>query len=235
MQMVTTFATLENVHKQKNGGNVKKKRSFIYISILTVMAIMLSACAATTSTTTEAATYSSRLSTATQLAAGTLKLEGADQAITSSQAGELLTLWQAYQSLSNSDITSQVEEDALVNQIEGAMTSEQLKAIDDMNLSEQTLSEIMQSSAVNDPASLPASTSGSSTSSGQNTPQDGPGGMPGGPGGDSIMSQIDGSGTTTQSTPVVTQSIDNMASPQVSPMILQALIQMLKALSQATG
>ena len=50
-------------------------------------------------------------------ALGTLKLEGTDQVVTASQAGQLLTLWQAYQSLSNSDTSSQVELEALVKQI----------------------------------------------------------------------------------------------------------------------
>ncbi|NJD59483.1 MAG: hypothetical protein C3F13_03380 [Anaerolineales bacterium] len=209
-----------------------RARIFILITIIGIITAILSGCA---SSSTPAATQSNRLSSITQLAAGTLKLEGTDQAVTSSQAGELLTLWEAYQSLSNSDTTSQVEEDALVDQIEGALTSEQLTAINDMNLSEQVLSEIMQLSAVNNAASQPASTSGSSTSSSQNTPQNGPGGMLGGPGGDSIMSQIEGTGSTTQSTPVATQSVNNTASIQVSPMVLQALIQMLKTLSQATG
>ncbi len=59
--------------------------------------------------------------------------------------------------------------------------------------------------------------------------------MPGGPGGDSIMSQIDGSGTTAQSTQSPAQSTSNTTSAQVNPMVLQAVIQMLKSLSQVTG
>jgi len=59
------------------------------------------------------------LSTVTRLALGTLKLEGTDQAVSTSQAAELITFWQAYQSLSNSDTSSDVELEALVKQIQG--------------------------------------------------------------------------------------------------------------------
>jgi hypothetical protein len=195
--------------------------------------------------------------------AGTLKLQDTSNAVTSLQASELLTLWEAYQSMSNSDTTSQVELDALEMQVECNMTMEQLKAIDDMHLTEGSVSELLQtavgSSTGNSPQSTPGACSSSSSSgdasgntgamggglsSGQGAPSSSQaaaplgvppsGSMTSGSGGDSVRSAIIGDGTTTQSTAVATQSAGNTASAQVNPMLLQAVIQMLQSLSQAS-
>jgi hypothetical protein len=49
------------------------------------------------------------------------------------------------------------------------------------------------------------------------------------------MSQIDSTGTTTQSTQAAAQTTSNSVFSRVSPVVLQALIQMLKTLSQTAG
>jgi hypothetical protein len=80
----------------------------------------------------------------TQLMLGTFLLEETDLAITSVQAPELITLWKALQALSTSDTAAEVEIDAVVNQIQDAMTSEQRAAIQEMQLTQESLRTLMQ-------------------------------------------------------------------------------------------
>ena len=84
--------------------------------------LLLTACASATTTST--VSTSNNLSTAAELVLGTLKLEGTNATVTSTQATQLLTLWEGYQSLSDSDTSSQVEVEALVKQIQGTMTTD---------------------------------------------------------------------------------------------------------------
>jgi hypothetical protein len=206
-----------------------KTRTLSLFVVISIVAILLTACSGGTVATVSA---DSGLSAATRLAVGTLKLEGTSNAVTASEAGELLTLWEAYQSLSNSDTTSQVELDALVKQIEGSMTSEQIKAIDAMNLSEQSVSEVVQSMGnsvgVSDSTSTPSSSAQS-----QPAQAGGPGGMPA-DGGGNPMGDIT-SGIGTQSTPSATQAVSNSASTQAEQMLLNTLIQLLKTRSQGSS
>ncbi|MCD4671229.1 MAG: hypothetical protein K8R77_01080 [Anaerolineaceae bacterium] len=67
----------------------------------------------------------------TQLLLGTFKLEDTDPAVDAAQASELLPLWKAVKSLSDSDTTSSVELDALYLQIQETMTDAQLDVIAD--------------------------------------------------------------------------------------------------------
>lgn len=122
-----------------------KKLSII---LLTILALTLTACGASDSaapatvTQTDSATES--LSDPTLIILGSLKLDGTDQAITPQQAKDLLPLWQVYQEISASDTAAQAEADALVKQIQEIMTSEQMKAIQAMNLTSQDSFAIMQ-------------------------------------------------------------------------------------------
>jgi hypothetical protein len=68
-----------------------------------------------------------------KLPAGTLMLEGTPNAVTAAQAQELLPLWQMLRSLQGSSTASQVEVEAVLEQIQAAMTPEQLAAIEEMS------------------------------------------------------------------------------------------------------
>ncbi len=168
----------------------------------------------------------------TKLALGTLKLEGSDLAVTQTQASQLLTLWEAYRSISNSDTSSQVELNALEKQIQGIMTADQLKAIEAIGLTELTVSETLQSMANNPIVSTSASITGASTNS-QGGASGGPGGMPP-DGGGMAMSDITSS-VMAQTTPVATQPAASTQPTQVDVRLLDALIQLLVSRSQATG
>lgn len=80
-----------------------------------------------------------------QLALGIVQLEETGQAVDETQAAELLPLWQALQTLSQSDTTADIELQAVVNSIQDTMTSEQLAAIAEMKLTEETMTALMES------------------------------------------------------------------------------------------
>jgi hypothetical protein len=197
--------------------------------LISITGILLAGCSSASITTVST---NNGLSIETKLALGTLKLEGTNQAVTKEEATELLTLWQGYQSLSNSDTSSQVELDALVEQIQGVMTAEQIKAIQALELTDQSVSEVMQSLVGSASASIVASTPNSSALS-RAAPSGGPGAMPGGAS-DSVMNEI-GDGMVTQSTPAASQSAASTQISQVDGMLLNALIQMLEERSQMSG
>jgi hypothetical protein len=206
---------------------MKTKRNML-CTLVTVIVILLTGCSGEVSS---AGSSINNLPIATQLVLGTIKLEGTDQAVVASQAIELLTLWQAYQSLTISDTTSQVELDALVEQIQAVMTSKQIKAIEAMDLTLQSLDEVLQTigtdSGEDTPAIAPDESAQSPTS-----PMGGPGGMPAG--GDSLMSEI-GNGITPQSTREAIQPATSRQTTQVDARILVEMIRMLETRSQAAG
>ena len=85
--------------------------------------------------------YSDALDVRSQLMLGTMQLEGTGNAVTAKQAKALLPLWQALQG----GVTAQDEVDAVLKQIEGTMTSEQVAAIAAMQLTQDDLQGWMQS------------------------------------------------------------------------------------------
>jgi hypothetical protein len=84
--------------------------------------------------------YSNALPVNSQLALGTLQLEGTEHAVTPEQAKTLLPLWQALQG----GVTAQTEINAVMKQIEGTMTQEQLTAIAAMQLTQEDLQTWME-------------------------------------------------------------------------------------------
>jgi hypothetical protein len=115
------------------------------IILFTLIALLLTACG---NTQVGPAQTSDNLPAVTQLALGTLKLKGTDQVVTNDQAQELLPLWQIYQELSNSDNAAQTEFEAVTEQIQETMTTEQMQAITDMKLTQQDVSEVVQAQKI---------------------------------------------------------------------------------------
>jgi len=116
------------------------KRILIFTLILS--ALLIASCGASATPTTGDVYTSTNLPTdyanampvRNQLAIGTTKLDGTAQAVTPEQAKKLLPLYQALRGTSTSGGSSQQEISALLSQIEGAMTAEQLTAIRNMKL-----------------------------------------------------------------------------------------------------
>jgi hypothetical protein len=87
------------------------------------------------------AAYENALPASTQLALGLLQLEGTPQAVTPAQAKTLLPLWQAFQ---GSALQNQTEQNAVLKQIEGSLTAEQVKAIAAMQLTNDDMRKWME-------------------------------------------------------------------------------------------
>jgi len=88
--------------------------------------------------------YSGALPVNLQLSLGTLQLEGTDLAVSTEQASTLAPLWKAVRSLSGSDTAAEAEIEAVLDQIQGSMTSEQLEAIAAMALIQEDLFTAIQ-------------------------------------------------------------------------------------------
>jgi hypothetical protein len=129
-----------------------KKKAHFLISIVILLSLVLVACSSknnssnsTGNTAADGSNNSAALSPVNKLLVGPLKLEETDQAVTADEAAQLLPLWQAYRSLSNSQTAAEAEVDGLVKQIEATMNSTQLSTIDAMNLTNNDLLQLMQS------------------------------------------------------------------------------------------
>ena len=118
----------------------------IIISSILIFTMALAGCAAKSSTATDQETslQNDKLTTELELIVGTFNLEGTENAVTTEQAAQLVTLWQAYQSLRSSDTTASEELAALVKQIQSAMTTAQKEAISAMNLTNEDMAALMQ-------------------------------------------------------------------------------------------
>ena len=80
----------------------------------------------------------------TQLILGTLQLETTDLAVDSVQAAELAPLWKAMRSLTTSDTAAAAEIEALLDQIQDVMTTEQLEAISAFEITPEDMRTIIQ-------------------------------------------------------------------------------------------
>jgi hypothetical protein len=85
----------------------------------------------------------------TQLALGTLRLEGTENAVTSAQAAELLPLWRM---IEGGSLKNDTETDAVLKQIEGVLSGPQLAAINTMELQGGNVQAWMQEQGAEMPA-----------------------------------------------------------------------------------
>ncbi len=84
------------------------------------------------------------MSLESKLAIGTFKLEGTANAVTAQEAGQLLPLWQQVAQLSTKGDTNTADYTAVYKQIESAMTSSQIQAIQSMSLTAADIRNEMQ-------------------------------------------------------------------------------------------
>ncbi|MCI0519610.1 MAG: hypothetical protein L0Z70_05065 [Chloroflexi bacterium] len=102
--------------------------------------------------------YADAASLRNQLAFGSLKLEGAAQAITPDQAKVLLPLWQALVALSGDEVTAAEELTAVQNQITEAMTPAQLEAIAALQITNADLNGFYAENGITFPTPVPGVT-----------------------------------------------------------------------------
>ena len=147
---------------------------FVYLTVLLATAVALAACGgeptppgAETAETMAAATgpapvatavlaldYDNAISVRNQLLIGTFRLEETPLAVTPQQAAELLPLWQMLRAVAASGGASQSETDAVVSQIQHAMSAEQLQAIRDMRLTYEDMQALMKSQGMTAPQGM---------------------------------------------------------------------------------
>ena len=155
----------------------------IIASTMILIAFTLSACG-TAQTNTPSAQIepgNGELPEITKLVIGTLNLKETENAVTPEQAQELLPLWRVYLSLLSSDTAAQEEIDGLVEQIKETMTSEQLQAITDMNLTQRDIFTLMEEKGLGMGGTQRNNSSGgNNTGNGNNFPGGGFGGPPDG-------------------------------------------------------
>lgn len=166
------------------------KRFLVVISLILV--VVLTACSSTTGSNAEPVAaqgqtvlqdnYDNALSVQGQLALGIVQLEGTDLAVDEAKAAELLPLWQALTSLTNSDTAAPVEIEAVVKQIEETMSPAQIEAIAAMALTTDSLTDLQSSGGLGFGGfgRGAAATNGDSEATNRGSG----GGFPGGPGGD---------------------------------------------------
>jgi len=231
----------------------------MFIPLTLVLALMLAACgsAATGSASTgssNAGNANQTLSKPAQLLVGTLKLEGTANAVDATEAASLLPLWQAYSQLINSNTAAQAEIDAVVAQIQEAMTKDQVQAITGMKLTRQDEFSVMStlglvpSSGTPVPGSTPQVFTFSDGSGGGFSVSGGPSGaggpsVSGGPpagggappsgglvvGGDLGGGGFPGAGGGASATQSATQLAARSANAgRISPMLMNALIELLQ-------
>jgi hypothetical protein len=159
----------------------------------------------TTATSGLTTSYTDAVSAEYQLLVGTFKLEGTNQAVTQAQAATLLPLWQLLQSVSQSQmpgqggpgaggpsdqaqsaatptaqtttVDTQSQIDTIVQKIVAAMTADQIKAITDMQITNDMAQTVMSAQGITVSTAQPgnggqAPTNGQQPSA-QGTPQAG--------------------------------------------------------------
>ena len=127
--------------------------------------------------------YPDAVSVQMQLILGSLQLSDGVLAIDETQANDLLPLWRAMESLSQSDTTAAVEITAVLNQIQATMLPEQISAIAAMELTAEDTQTILQESGGFRLGGRTGNEDGQSFAGGDGPPAGGlPGGGPGGGG-----------------------------------------------------
>ncbi|MBE2224536.1 MAG: hypothetical protein IAF02_23555 [Anaerolineae bacterium] len=130
--------------------------------------------------------YSNALPVQAQLAIGMLQLENGDKAVDETEAAALLPLWQAVQSLSNSETAADAEVTAVLNQIQDTMTPEQVAAIAAMQLTDESFQAMLADGTISMRGAFGGNrgADGADGAGGAGFPGGGPGGgLPGGGGG----------------------------------------------------
>ncbi len=134
----------------------------LVLAVLATLVAIVTACGSTAPATTSQVSgldtsYPNALNARSLLLLGTVRLEETNgPALTKDQAAKLVPLWQASKSLMASGTASQAEIDAVTNQILGMMTSEQIKAINALHLTQADMQTFNQTLGIAAPSGAPA-------------------------------------------------------------------------------
>lgn len=129
-----------------------ERASFVRIIIFVIL--ISTACGSNSSKSSSSTTASTnKMATMTQvveLAVGTLRLEGTGQAVDKKLASQLLPYWQLIDELVASESTAPQEITAVVENIHAIMATEQVKAIQNMKLTQNDLDSAVQNAGLAD-------------------------------------------------------------------------------------
>lgn len=131
-------------------------QKWMWLPIVSMLALLLAACGGAETASVDAAVavpigedsdtaatlseeYEDAANLRSQLALGTLRLEGTPRAITASQAQALLPLWQTLQALGDSSTSAPEEVEAVLDQITASLSEEQVSAIAGLHLTNADL------------------------------------------------------------------------------------------------
>ncbi len=118
------------------------KKTFIFLLVTGML--VLTGCGSSTNAnqqTTGTTAVEGQLDETTKLMAGTMLLETTDYPLDAEQAASLLLLWKGYNTVSSSQTAAEAEVTGLIKQIKDEMTAEQIAAIENMQLTTETLNE----------------------------------------------------------------------------------------------
>ena len=204
-------------------------KKWMAVSIVISLVLALTACGSTQNSNA-AASGSTALSLEGQLLVGTFKLESSNLVVSSDQAAQLLPLWETLQSLASSGTAASQEIDAVVSQIESTMSPQQISSITAMKLTQQDLAAAAAGTGASSTTSSTASTASASLAQLQagagapgagNPPTDMGGSMPASTGAQST-------GQTQTGTAQAVTSQSTGTTNQVSPALINALVELLK-------
>jgi len=142
---------------------MKKKMGLILILVLFV-----SACSSTGSQETAGVELSNdyaedALSVEMQLVVGSLILEESDKAVTAELASSLVPYWKMYLSLAESDTTAPEEMDAVMSEIQALMTQDQVSYIAGLQLTQESMTILLNDSGIMEQLSLESMGTGDGT------------------------------------------------------------------------
>jgi hypothetical protein len=227
--------------QSQRGESMKRTSILISLSLGTLM-IFLTGCgsktpaAETNATGRLNANYENALPVENQLILGTLLLEDTDHALTTEQAAVLLPMWQMMKELESSDTAATQEKGGLIEQIQETMTSEQIRAIADMKLTQKELFAYMQKAGLMQRPQQSGTQAASGSTSG-NFPGNGGGAPPAGfeGGGRSISSEGGGGPSGGTGSNLTSEQIATMQARRASggsggntSALLDALLQLLE-------
>ncbi|MBI3739312.1 MAG: hypothetical protein HY258_09735 [Chloroflexi bacterium] len=199
-----------------------------FFTLMLLLLFALTACtgtnaAANANAVTLTENYTNAISVEEQLIVGTFKLEGTDLAVDSQTASQLLPLWNLLKELKSNGSAADEEVSAVAEQIQSTMSAEQIKAIKDMQLTQNDVAAIFQGQASTAETNTSNGTNSQSPSGNAQTPGGGmymgdapPAGSPAGggfdPGSSPNFSQKNNSASGSTSS---TQSASTMLIDQV--------------------
>jgi hypothetical protein len=123
-------------------------RKTIRVTVFVFSILALTACGSRSSTGFNSNSTSRPLSTEARLAIGTFKLDGTPQAVDGQMAGKLLPYWELLKQLDGSNSAAPQEVTAVTDAIQNTMTSDQLQAIQNMQISQRDMFTILQERGV---------------------------------------------------------------------------------------